>query len=52
MQVAQPKPPADLTLPVDFSQHREVLISVKTNREFLLYRSQATAANSARQIVR
>jgi len=34
MQVAQPQAPADLTLPVDFSQHRYILISIETNREF------------------
>src|SRR5262249_26321083 len=34
MQVAQPQAPPDLTLPVDFSQHRKVLISIKTDREF------------------
>jgi len=51
VQVAQPEPSADLTLPVDFFRHREVLISIKTNWEFLLYRSQANAANNARQIV-
>src|SRR5258708_7018358 len=34
MQVSQSQPAADLTLPVDLSQHREVLLGIKSNREF------------------
>jgi hypothetical protein len=31
VQVAQPQPPADLALPVDFSRHRYILMEIQTN---------------------
>src|SRR5262249_15625882 len=48
MQVAQPQPPADLALPVDFAWHRNILISLETIGEFRLYRTPDRVAINAR----
>src|SRR5215470_18782776 len=44
MQIAELKPAANLTFPIDFLEHRELPIWIKLNREFTLYQRRRSIA--------